>query len=167
MFGLLLAIIAALSQSIVAVSSRVLKQVNSSVIMFNYGLTQAQILSFILVGIYMSKNRIPFIYESWHVYRDILIANIISVAGNFLLLIAYQNANPAFVGIVMYLGIGYNLLADLVLFNAGFSFMQILGISIALFFTIVVAISKMQQDSTEEIENDDSFSRIETSFKGE
>ena len=39
MFGLLFAVIAALSQSIVAVSSRVLKQVNSSVIMFNYGST--------------------------------------------------------------------------------------------------------------------------------
>ena len=68
-----------------------------------------------------------------------------------MLLIAYQNANPAFVGIVMYLGIGYNLLADLALFNAEFSVTQIFGISISLFFTIVVAASKMLQDSTKEI----------------
>ena len=115
----------------------------------------------------MSTNKVPFIYESWYIYRDILIANIINVAGNFSILIAYQNANPAFVGIIMYLGIGYNLLADLVLFDSRFSGMQIFGVSIALFFTILVASSKMLQDSTKEFENDDTFTRIESSFKGD
>ena len=115
----------------------------------------------------MSTNKVPFVYESWYIYRDILIANIINVAGNFSILIAYQNANPAFVGIIMYLGIGYNLLADLVLFDSRFSGMQIFGVSIALFFTILVASSKMLQDSTKEIEKNDSFTRIESSFKGD
>ena len=43
MLGVLFAIIAALSQSVIAVTSRVLKQVNFSAIMFNYGVMQALI----------------------------------------------------------------------------------------------------------------------------
>ena len=164
MLGLLFAIIAALSQSLIAVSSRVLKQVNFAVIMFNYGLTQALIFGFILLGLYTQNTRLPFNYDSFTTYAELLISNLANVAGLSLILVAYQNANPAIVGMFMYLGVAYNFLADFILFNAQISSMQIVGASISLFFTLAVAVYKMQQDSSTS-DNEDNFTRTDTSFK--
>ena len=139
MLGLLFAIIAALSQSIIAVSSRVLKQVNFAVIMFNYGLIQALIFGFILLGIYAQNTRLPFNYDSISTYTELLISNLANVAGLSLVLIAYQNANPAIVGMFMYLGVAYNFLADFIIFNSQISTLQLLGASMSLLFTLAVA----------------------------
>lgn len=140
MLGLLFAIIAALSQSIIAVSSRVLKQVNFAVIMFNYGLIQALIFGFILLGIYAQNTRLPFNYDSISTYAELLISNLANVAGLSLVLIAYQNANPAIVGMFMYLGVAYNFLADFIIFNSQISTLQLLGASMSLLFTLAVAV---------------------------
>lgn len=86
--------------------------------MFSYGLLQAHIYGFILLGICAWTNRLPFIYDSWCIYGELLIANILSVAGLSGLLIACQNTSPALVGMIMFIGVGYNFLADFVIFNS-------------------------------------------------
>ena len=66
-------------------------------------------------------------------------SNLANVAGLSLVLIAYQNANPAIVGMFMYLGVVYNFLADFIIFNSQISTLQLLGASISLLFTLAVA----------------------------
>ena len=165
MLGLTLAILSALCRSVTSVSSRILKRVNFAVIMFNYGFLQANIFGFILLGIYAWTNRLPCIYDSWTIYGELLIANILNLVGLGGILIACQNANPSLVGMIMFLGVGYNFLADFVIFNTQISGMQLVGVSISLFFTLIVAAYKMQQDTEKVADNDDNYQRIETTIK--
>ena len=85
--------------------------------MFSYGFLQAHIYGFILLGIYAWTNRLPFIYDSWYIYGELLIANFLNVVGLSGILIACQNTSPALVGMIMFIGVGYNFLADFVIFN--------------------------------------------------
>lgn len=89
MLGILFALIAALSQSVIAVASRVLKRANFSSIMFHYGFVQALIQGVILVGIYIWTGKLPFIYDSWSIYGTIFIAIIANISGLSLILVAY------------------------------------------------------------------------------
>ena len=89
--------------------------------MFNYGFLQANIFGFILLGIYAWTNRLPCIYDTWYIYGELLIANISNLVGLGGILIACQNANPSLVSMIMFLGVGYNFLADFVIFNTQIS----------------------------------------------
>ena len=88
MLGILFALIAALSQSVIAVASRVLKRANFSSIMFHYGFVQALIQGVILVGIYLWTGNHPFIYNSWRIYGKILFAVIANISGLSMILVA-------------------------------------------------------------------------------
>ena len=57
--------------------------------MFNYGFMQAHIQGFLLLGIYMLTNKVPFIYDSWRLYVEILIASLANIAGLSMILVAY------------------------------------------------------------------------------
>ena len=89
--------------------------------MFYYGLFSAHIFGLIILGICAFTKKVPFIYDSWYIYLELFIAGAANVAGLSSILIAYQNANPAIVGFFMYLGVGYNFIADKYLFNIHFS----------------------------------------------
>ena len=115
----------------------------------------------------------PFNYDNWYIYGELIIASIANVAGLSSILIAYQNANPAIVGFFMYLGVGYNFVADKYLFDITFNTMQIVGVIISLFFTLIVAADKMLRDSkqpsgeTKCTDEDDHFQRFESPSKSE
>ena len=67
----------------------------------------------------------------------------------------------------MYLGVGYNFLADVYIFNSQFCTMQIVGVCISIFFTLLVAINKMQLDPVKTVEREDHFVRVHSQFKVE
>ena len=73
----------------------------------------------------------------------------------------------------MYLGVGYNFVADKYLFDITFNTMQIVGVIISLFFTLIVAADKMLRDSkqpsgeTKCTDEDDYFQRFESPSKSE
>ena len=73
----------------------------------------------------------------------------------------------------MYLGVGYNFVADKYLFDITFNTMQIVGVIISLFFTLIVAADKMLRDSkqpsgeTKCTDEDDHFQRFESPSKSE
>ena len=66
-----------------------LKQVNFATIMFYYGLVQANILGIIILGMYAWTFKIPFNYDNWYIYGELIIASIANVAGLSSILIAY------------------------------------------------------------------------------
>ena len=73
-----MAILAAIMMSIVSVSSRKLKEVNTTVIVFNYALVSTLITGSILIGLCIKNNEKPFIFESNWTYLEILAAAIVN-----------------------------------------------------------------------------------------
>ena len=74
-----------------------------------------------------------------------MIAGVINCAGLNLVLIAYQNANPSIVGLFMYIGVAYNFLVDKFFFTLDLDALQILGLTISMSFTVLVAIRRMHE----------------------
>ena len=60
--------------------------------------------------------------------------------------IANQNANPATVGLFMFIGVGYNFLADYAFFTLDLTTIQICGLTICLVFTIGSAVYKVKKN---------------------
>ena len=74
-------------------------------------------MALILFCFYLKSGKIPFIYDSWFVYFEILIASSMNMAAMNLNTIANQNANPATVNLFITIGVGYNFLADSLFFS--------------------------------------------------
>ena len=53
-----------------------------------------------------------------------------------------QRANPAFVGILSYFGLGFSALLDVYLFHFNFSMLEVLGVVICLVFSLATAVYK-------------------------
>ena len=53
-----------------------------------------------------------------------------------------QRANPAFVGILSYMGMGFSFLLDVYVFHFSFSGLEVLGVSLCLLFSFATAIYK-------------------------
>ena len=157
-----LAILATISQSVIAVSSRAIKSINYAAIMVYQGILQVIVMTCILTAVYVYTNDMPLMYASWNIYGYIVIASIINVAGLALVLIAYQSANPAIVGLFMYIGVAYNFVADKLFFTLDLNNLKILGLSMIMGFVILVAVKKMiVQEVVEEAEknNEDAYHR--------
>ena len=77
----------------------------------------AHVLGFILLGNIAVTNRLPFIYDSWLTYVEILVFTLTQTAALILLLIAYQQGNPSITGMFLYLGIVYSFLVDFLFFE--------------------------------------------------
>ena len=125
--------------------SRMLKQINFAVIMFNQGVAQCISMVLILAFLYISKGDVPFQGYSVSIYSELVLGVAINCTGVNLSCIAYQKANPAIAGLFMYLGVAYHYLVDKLLFQQELAMMQIVGLSMSLTFTILVAIYRMLQ----------------------
>ena len=53
-----------------------------------------------------------------------------------------QRANPAFVGILSYMGMGFSFLLDVYVFHFTFSGLEVLGVGICLAFSLATAFYK-------------------------
>ena len=62
-------------------------------------------------------NRLPFIYDSYLTYVELLTYSLTMTLAIILLLNAYQNSNPSTVGMFCYLGIGYSFISDFLFFE--------------------------------------------------
>ena len=60
--------------------------------------------------------------------------------------IANQNANPGTVSLFMFIGVGYNFMADFCFFTIDLTTIQIYGLSTAIFFTIAAAFYKVKEN---------------------
>ena len=150
-----LAILATLSQSVIAVSSRMIKSINYAAIMVYQGILQIIVMTCILTAVYVYTNDMPLVYASWTIYGYIVIASIINVAGLALVLIAYQSTNPAIVGLFMYIGVAYNFVADKLFFTLDLNNLKILGLSISMGFTVLVAVKRMIVQKAEKNDEDE------------
>ena len=55
-----------------------------------------------------------------------------------------QHACPATVGLIAYSGVFYNFLADVLIFNLSFTPLQLIGVTIAISFSIAAATYRMR-----------------------
>ena len=85
----------------------------------------------------------PFVYDSGMAYLQILAASSFNLMAQNLFTATNQRACPATVGLVAYCGVLYNFLADVLLFHLKFNLLQIVGVSIAIFFSVAAAIYRM------------------------
>ena len=114
----------------------------------------------ILTCIYASTGRITILDYTLPVYSEAIVAVFINCAGVNLLCIAYQKANPAIVGLFMYIGVAYHYLVDKILFEQELGTMQIIGLSMSLTFTVLVALYRVRKDGSDQEEKDDEFKRV-------
>ena len=74
-------------------------------------------MGLILLGSMIMTNSVPFIYDSWLTYVELLGYSLTMTVAIILLLNAYQNSNPFTVGMFLYLGIGYSFISDFLFFE--------------------------------------------------
>ena len=103
-------------------------------------------MALVLLVVYINSGRVPFVYESWIIYGEMLVASGLNMIAMNLTTIANQNANPGTVGLFMFIGVGYNFLADYVFFTLDFTSIQIFGLTICLLFTIGSAVYKVKKN---------------------
>ena len=103
-------------------------------------------MALVLLCVFINSGKVPFVYESWIVYGEILVASGLNMIAMNLTTIANQNANPATVGLFMFIGVGYNFLADYAFFTLDLTTIQICGLTICLVFTIGSAVYKVRRN---------------------
>ena len=121
--GVLLALFDAASLSIVQVSTRRMKEVNFTVLQFNYTLIASSFQIMFLVGRSLVTTHSPFNgiglltgkYSSSE-YQLMILASIINVIWMSCMTIANQLESSAFLSIFSYTAVVYTVLADLLLF---------------------------------------------------
>lgn len=57
---------------------------------------------------------------------------------------ANQMANPATVGLIAYIGVLYNFMVDLYIFDIAFVPMQLIGVAVTILFSLTAAIYKIR-----------------------
>ena len=55
-----------------------------------------------------------------------------------------QYANPSTVGLILYMGLLYNFLVDLIVFHATFTRLQSIGIAVCVTFSVTAAVYKIR-----------------------
>ena len=143
MLGVSIALVACVGQSFICVASRKLRVLDCSVIQFNYALTSTVVMGLCLLATKGQHKSTPFVYDSGMAYLQILAASSFNLMAQNLFTATNQRACPATVGLVAYCGVLYNFLADVLLFHLKFNLLQIVGVSIAIFFSVAAAIYRM------------------------
>ena len=136
----MLAIITTLGESIISVSTRKLKEINFAVIQFNYALLSTTTMAIIILVFFLKSGKIPFNYSSWWIYVEILIASICNMLAQSMKTISNQNASPATVSLMCYIGVPYNFVVDWLIFELDLNVMQVTGVIICLTSSIAGAI---------------------------
>jgi drug/metabolite transporter (DMT)-like permease len=142
--GVVLSVITCFTASVVQVSTRKLKSLNFGVISFFYSLTSTVCIGIVFLAFCVSKGQVPYVYESWWIYLELLTAAAINMVGQSYNTYSYQHGNPTTVSLINYMGVLYNFLVDLTIFNATFTSLQLTGVSITLSFSVVAAIYKIK-----------------------
>ena len=148
--------VSAVGGSIINVASRKLKEVNFAVIQFNYALTSATVMAVVVLVVYLNTGRTPFVYDSWLVYLEILVASVVNMLAQNVATISNQNANPGTVALIAYIGVVYNFLCDYFVFELDLSGMQAIGVAICLVCSVGAAIHRISAKQVKQKEVDQS-----------
>ena len=148
LFGIALALLAAVLMSVVSVSSRKLKPVNTTVVIFNYALASTLITGSILLWLSIQMGKVPFLFLSNWTYLEILAAAIVNYLAQNFFTMAEQNGHPALVKLLGYCGVAYMFSVDIFVFDDSFSLHQALGVLICITCSVSVVVYKvrMQKD---------------------
>ena len=142
--GIALAIITSLTFSVVSVASRKLKSLHYGVIQFVYALMSTICTGIVLLGFCVAEGEMPYVYESWWIYLEVLISSALGMLGQSLMTYSNQHANPSTVALISYMGVSYTFLVDLTIFNSTFTYLQLIGVAITLSFSVAAAIYKIR-----------------------
>ena len=97
-------------------------------------------MALIILGIYLKSGTRPFNYASWWIYLEIVIASICNMLAQSMKTISNQNASPATVSLMCYIGVPYNFVIDWLIFKLDLNVMQVTGVIICLTSSIAGAI---------------------------
>ena len=96
-----------------------------------------------MVMICIHAKQIPFMYDSYWTYLEMIAAALANFFGQTLFVIAEQNANPATVQLLAYVGVFYMFGSDYFFFHQTITPIQQLGVSICLASSVGVVIYKI------------------------
>jgi len=132
------------------VLNRALKGINSGVIMFWHGILGITLAS-IAVGIDFgindagTGNGVQLFNYSKEVYGLMLAATLFDTLGVNAVTIAFQSDSSGFVSLISYINVIYAFLADCLIFNESFGWVELLAASIVLIITVVTSVVKLRE----------------------
>ena len=88
------------------------------------------------------KFWLAFSGTTWHVWLVVLLISVINNLGQNLGTYLNQRASPTTVGIMSYSGIGFSFIVDVYLFKLNFTVLEVIGVAICLFFSVLTAVYK-------------------------
>ena len=135
--------ITTLGQSVIAVSTRKLKEINFAVIQFNYALMSSIVMAVVILVLTFKNGTTPFSYENWWIYAEMFAASVLNMLAQNVTTISNQNANPATVSLYSYMGVMYNFACDWLLFELSLNLKQKIGVAICLSCSVSAAIYKI------------------------
>lgn len=122
--GIALAIFTFIAMAWLSVCNRRMKGVNFAVLQFNQALVSTVIAGSIMIALCINAKTMPFNYDSWWTYAEMLAAAFANFFGQTLFVIAEQNANPALVQLLAYVGVFYMFGSDYFFFHQTISPIQ-------------------------------------------
>lgn len=79
--GLIMAVISCVAQSVISVASRRLKSLHFAVIQFAYALMASCVMGIALAVICVKNNHVPYSYDSWYIYLEVLLSAFLNMCG--------------------------------------------------------------------------------------
>ena len=148
--GLIFALGCAMGQAVSMVTTRRLKILSVIVIQWYYAITSCLVTGLCIAFFQEKKFKVAFEETKWYVWLIVLVICVMNNLGQNLGTCINQRANPATVGIMSYSAIGFSFIVDVYLFNLSFTTIEVLGVSICLFFSILTAVYKDFRSKTVE-----------------
>ena len=65
----------------------------------------------------ITKDHVPYQYEHYWIYLEVLACAFLNMTGQNIMTYSNQFANPATVGLISYMGVLYNVIVDLYIFD--------------------------------------------------
>ena len=116
-FGILMAVFTFIAIGWLSVCNRRMKEVNFAVLQFNQAFVSTVVSGTIMVIVCIHAKSLPFNYASYWTYAEMVAAALANFFGQTLFVIAEQNANPATVQLLAYVGVFYMFGSDYVFFH--------------------------------------------------
>lgn len=142
-FGIVLAVLSFIGMGSASVCSRRLKECNFAVLQFNQAFLSTVICGTVMVILCINARALPFRYDSYWTYAEMVAAALANWLGQTLFVICNQNTNPATVALLAYVGVLYMFGSDFIFFHQTITPIQYVGVSICLMSSVGVVIYKM------------------------
>ena len=125
------------------VCNRRMKDVHFAVLQVNQAFVSTLVCGSVLAFQCIQTKSLPFRYDSYWIYLELVAAALANFVGQTLYTIAQQKANPATVQLLAYVGVFYMFCCDYFVFHLTISPIQYVGVSLCLTSCVGVVIYKM------------------------